>query len=152
MRKIILAIFAAAGLIAAGAAMTLAAGSSSSRVHACVNKKTHALSIRAGAHCPRGTRGMSWNRTGPAGPSTAGRKGLDVRWYTAMKTATGLVHVNVRCPASHPHLVGGGVSSVGTVQQSAPSGMMKGGHPGWGVTVKVSGSASDVYAEAACAK
>jgi hypothetical protein len=150
MRKIILTIIAAAGLIAAGAAITFAATSSSSVIHACVNK-THVLSLRTGTSCPSGTTGISWNHAGPAGPSTAGPTGLDVRWIPAMTTGTGLVNANARCPASHPYVVGGGVGSLGTVQQSGPSGMMS-GHPGWGVTVKISGTASDVYALAACAK
>lgn len=152
MRKIILMIVTAVGLIAAGAVVTFAATSSSSVIHACVNNKTHALTLRTGGSCPSGTTGISWNHAGPAGPSTAGPTGLDVQWIAAMKTGTGLVNAKATCPASHPYLIGGGVGSLGTVQQSAPSGMMAGGHPGWGVAVKINGAASDVYAFAACSK
>ena len=153
MRKSILAIIAAAGLIATGAAITFAATSSSSLIQACVNNKTHVLSLQTGRGCPTGTTGISWNRRGPAGPSTAGPTGLDVRWISARKTSTGGTgSANAQCPASHPYLVGGGVGSTGIVQQSGPSGFMS-GHPGWGVTVKASKpSNADVYAFAACAK
>ncbi len=150
MRKTILAIMAAAGLIAAGAAITLAATSSSSVIRACANNKTHVLSLRTGTSCPSGTTGISWNQKGPAGPSTAGPTGLDVRWVSAMTTGTGTA--TARCPANHPYLLGGGVVATGIVERSGPSGMMS-GHPGWTVTVKITSAADrDVYAFAACAK
>jgi hypothetical protein len=52
---------------AASAAVVIPAASSPT-VHACENTKTGALSVRLHANCPGGTRAISWNTTGPAGP------------------------------------------------------------------------------------
>lgn len=70
-----------------GAVLLLSAGAASAAVimpsvtsttiHGCENARTGALSVRLHATCPAGTRGISWNVTGPAGPrGPAGTTGI----------------------------------------------------------------------------
>jgi hypothetical protein len=58
------------GAMLAGGGYAIAA-SQSKEIHACVNKKTHALTVQA--KCPKGTSALSWGTVGPRG--AAGAKG-----------------------------------------------------------------------------
>jgi hypothetical protein len=77
-------------LVSAGVAAGSVATSSatSPTIHGCVNTKTGALSVELKAHarCPRGTRALSWNETGPRGP--AGTTAFGSKTNTA-KASTG---------------------------------------------------------------
>jgi hypothetical protein len=57
-------------LLSAGAASAAAIipAATSTTVHACENSKTGALGVRLHSSCPAGTKAISWNTTGPAGP------------------------------------------------------------------------------------
>jgi hypothetical protein len=69
-------IVALAVLVAAMTSFALGATSGSSkRIRACASKRTGALRVLSGkkTKCPKGTRSLSWNKTGPAG--AAGRTG-----------------------------------------------------------------------------
>ena len=58
-------------LLSGGAAFgsVVAAPATTTTIHGCENTRTGALSVRLGATCPRGTRSLSWNVTGPRGPA-----------------------------------------------------------------------------------
>jgi len=58
------------GAMLAGGGYAIAA-SQSRTIHACVSKKTHALSVQV--KCPKGTSALSWGTVGPRG--AAGAKG-----------------------------------------------------------------------------
>jgi Phage Tail Collar Domain len=66
----------------AAAASTIASSRTSTTIHGCENIRTGALRVllKSGAKCPRGTRSLSWNTTGPQGPAgprgPAGTTGL----------------------------------------------------------------------------
>ena len=65
----------AAGIALAGGGYAVAA-TTSSRIHACANTKTHMLSLET--NCPRGSRALVWNVRGPAGRAgTDGRNGTN---------------------------------------------------------------------------
>jgi hypothetical protein len=64
--EIVGAVLLLSGGAASAAAIIPAAKSTT--VNACENTKTGALSVRLHATCPAGTRAISWNTTGPAGP------------------------------------------------------------------------------------
>jgi hypothetical protein len=57
-------------LLSAGAASAAAVipSATPTTIHGCENVKTGALSVRLHATCPRGTKAINWNVTGPAGP------------------------------------------------------------------------------------
>lgn len=83
-------IVGAVPLLSAGAAsaavMIPAAGSPA--IHACEEPGTGELSIRQGAACPSGDKAISWNKTGPAGPSgTTGIFGANTNTAPAEKGA-----------------------------------------------------------------
>ena len=61
---VILLIFVALGgtAIAAGER-----GLQSDAINACVKKKSNALSLAKGGKCPKKTKPISWNQTGPPG-------------------------------------------------------------------------------------
>jgi hypothetical protein len=65
------AVLLGSGATAAAAVLPSAA---STTIHGCENTKTGALSIRLKSSCPKGTKGVSWNATGPQGP--AGTTGI----------------------------------------------------------------------------
>lgn len=116
-------------------------------IHGCVNSKTHVLTVVS--KCPSGTSALSWNQTGPAGPSTAGAAGLHVKVVTAtggggiFGTATAL------CPAAEPHVIGGGAvqTDANAISESAP---VTSGQQGWTAEVARSpepqGGSIKVYA------
>jgi hypothetical protein len=72
--RTVLEITGAVVLLSAGtatAAVTATPAASGTTIHACENTKTGALNVvlKAGAKCPKGTRALSWNTTGPRGPA-----------------------------------------------------------------------------------
>ena len=65
-------------LLSAGAASAAVAipAATSPTINGCENTKTGALSVRLHTTCPAGTKAISWNTTGPAGPpGTTGLQG-----------------------------------------------------------------------------
>jgi hypothetical protein len=92
------------GAVLAIGGYSLGAAKSSPVIHACVNNKTHVITKRAGAACPKGTDGLWWDQQDV--PSTAGPSGLD----TITVKATGQGSASAWCPASHPYVLGGGGS------------------------------------------
>src|SRR5579859_3992330 len=87
-RKVIIAGSVALALMtgasaATAAVMTSGPVDSSGVIHGCYSNTalngSHVFVLQdAGTNCPKGTTAISWNQTGPAGPSTAGPSGLDV--------------------------------------------------------------------------
>jgi hypothetical protein len=61
-----------------------------------------------GGRCPKGQTALSWNQTGPAGPSTAGQSGLDVIVIQGQADVSG--RATATCPSDHPYVLGGGSS------------------------------------------
>jgi hypothetical protein len=55
----------AALLIVGGGGYALASSRTSKPIHACVNKRSGVVSVRA--HCARNSRALTWNRQGPRG-------------------------------------------------------------------------------------
>jgi hypothetical protein len=55
----------------AAAAVAASPSAKDTTIHGCENTKTGALSVllTAGAKCPKGTKALSWNTTGPRGPA-----------------------------------------------------------------------------------
>jgi hypothetical protein len=93
---------------AASAAVFVPAASSPT-IHACENTKTGALSVRVHATCSAGTRAISWNTTGPAGPpGTTGIFGTGTN-----KAATGTA--GAMCTAGQVILTAGTTAPGGTV-------------------------------------
>jgi hypothetical protein len=62
-------------LSSGAAAASIVNAAKSTTIHACENTKSGALSVivKSGAKCGRGTKALSWNTQGPAGPK--GRTG-----------------------------------------------------------------------------
>jgi hypothetical protein len=61
-------------LLSGGAAAASAVAAPSAKgttIHACENNKSGVLSVlrKAGGTCPKGTKPLSWNTTGPRGPA-----------------------------------------------------------------------------------
>ena len=56
---------------AAAASVAAAPNAKGTTIHACENTRSGVLSVlrKAGGKCPRGTKPLSWNTTGPRGPA-----------------------------------------------------------------------------------
>jgi len=69
---------------AASAAAIIPAAAKSTTIQGCENTKSGALSVRLHATCPSGTKAISWDITGPAGPpGTTGIFGTKTNTATA---------------------------------------------------------------------
>jgi hypothetical protein len=70
----------------ATAAAAVIPSATSTTIHGCANTRTGALSVllKSGASCPKGTKALSWNTTGPRGPQgpagTAALFGTHTNW------------------------------------------------------------------------
>ena len=98
-------------LLSAGAASAAAIipAATSTTIHGCENTKNGALSVRLHATCPAGTRAISWNVTGPAGPpGTTGIFGTTTNTATA---GTG----GAMCTTGEVILTAGKTAPTGTV-------------------------------------
>jgi hypothetical protein len=72
--RTVLEVAGAVVLLSAGTAaatVTAAPATTGTTIHGCENTKTGALTVllKAGAKCPKGTKALSWNTTGPRGPA-----------------------------------------------------------------------------------
>jgi hypothetical protein len=98
-------------LLSAGAASAAAIipAATSTTVHACENSKTGALGVRLHSSCPAGTKAISWNTTGPAGPpGTTGIFGANTN--TAITGSGG-----AECTLGEVVLTAGSTAPEGTV-------------------------------------
>jgi hypothetical protein len=86
--------------------------STGSTVHACVSKTTGV--VRLVRRCTTRERAVTWNRTGPAGPSAA----YDRTVYNPVDSA-GIVSVSVRVPMGQ-FVVSGGCTATDTARVGAP--------------------------------
>ena len=93
---------------AAAAASVAAPGTAGTTIHGCVNAKTGALSVllKSDAKCPKGTKSLSWNQTGPAGTT-----GLFGTKTNKAATASG----GATCTLGQVILTAGKTASVGTL-------------------------------------
>jgi hypothetical protein len=129
-------------------------------IHACYQSPppAHGANLQvidtgAGGSCSGGMVPLTWNQTGPPGPSTAGAAGLDLIFVQA----SGNPPIIAYCPSDHPYVVSGGFSTNSSpVNASFPiSGNGNGTGPegtsgnGWEAT-DTTGSPIGVYA--ICAK
>lgn len=64
-----LLIGAVIGALLAGGGYAIAATTANKTIHACINKRSGAVAIKA--KCPKGTRVMTWNQRGPQGAAGA---------------------------------------------------------------------------------
>lgn len=94
---------------AAGAAAIMPAAATPTTIHGCENIKTGALSVRLHATCPAGTKAISWNVTGPAGPP--GTTGI---FGTGTNTATAGAG-GAQCSLGDVILTAGKTAPMGTV-------------------------------------
>jgi hypothetical protein len=100
-------------LLSAGAASAAAIpAATSTTIHGCENTKTGALSVRLHATCPAGTRAISWNITGPAGPP--GTTGI---FGTKTNTAT-IGSGGAQCTAGQVLLTAGRLAPGGSLLAS----------------------------------
>ncbi len=114
---------AAVLLGSATAAAAVLPATASTTIHGCENTKTGALSARLSSACPKGTKALSWNTTGPQGP--AGTTGI-----FGAKTNTGPGDTATSNPYCY---VGQIVLSAGT---TAPPGSL----PANGQTLPITGN------------
>jgi hypothetical protein len=101
-------------LLSAGAASAavIMPSATPAAIHGCENTKTGALSVRLHASCPAGTRAISWNVTGPAGPrGPAGTTGI---FGTKTNTATAVSN-GPQCTLGQVILTAGKTTTVGTL-------------------------------------
>ena len=98
-------------LLSAGAASaaTFTPAATSTTVHACENTKTGALSVQLAKSCPSGTKAISWNTTGPAGP--AGTTGIFGTGTNTAATGTG----GAECTVGQVILTAGSTAPTGTI-------------------------------------
>jgi hypothetical protein len=71
----------------AASAAAIIPSATSTTIHGCENAKTGALSVQLAKSCPGGTKPISWNVTGPAGPP--GTTGIFGTSTNTAKAATG---------------------------------------------------------------
>jgi Phage Tail Collar Domain len=96
---------------AAGAASLAVPATTGTTIHACASTKTGALSVllKSGAKCPKGTKPLSWNKTGPQGPA-----GTTVLFGTnTNKAATG--SGGAQCSLGEIILTAGKTAALGTL-------------------------------------
>jgi Phage Tail Collar Domain len=93
---------------AAAAASVSTASTTGTTIHGCANTRTGALSVllKKGAKCPRGTKSLSWNQTGPAGTAALFGKNTN-------KAGTG--SGGQTCSLGEVLLTAGKTASVGTL-------------------------------------
>jgi hypothetical protein len=98
-------------LLSAGAASAAAIipAAKSTTIQACENTKTGALGVRLHATCPAGTRAISWNETGPAGPP--GTTGIFGTGTNTAKGGTG----GAQCTVGQVILTAGTTAPGGTL-------------------------------------
>src|SRR4051812_23451355 len=138
-RRVVAGLAACAALAAAGAAYAIDTGTSRTVIHACVRiDDPRSLSVRTGAACPAGTKGLSWNQQGPQGiqgiqgvqgmPGIQGVQGSP--GLSGFQTVTADVSVpagvistfDVGCPSGKTAIGGGGtVPYPAPVLESHPS-------------------------------
>jgi hypothetical protein len=109
--RLVAEIVGAVLLLSAGAASAavIMPAAKSTTIQGCENTKTGALSVRLHATCPAGTRAISWNTTGPAGPpGTAGIFGASTN--TAKAGTAG-----AQCTVGQVILTAGTTAPVGTL-------------------------------------
>ncbi len=94
---------------AASAAVFMPAATSTT-IHACENTRTGALSVRVHATCSAGTKAISWDTTGPAGPpGTTGIFGKGTN--TAKTSASG----GATCTVGEVILTAGNTANSSTI-------------------------------------
>lgn len=99
-------------LVSGGAAAAaVAPAATSTTIHGCANARTGALSVllKTGGTCPKGTKALSWNITGPQGPSGTAAL-LGTRTNQAVAGSGGAT-----CTLGQVILSAGGTASVGTL-------------------------------------
>jgi hypothetical protein len=98
-------------LLSAGAASAAAIipAVTSTTIHGCENTKTGALSVQLQKSCPGGTKPISWNITGPAGPP--GTTGIFGAKTNTAATGTG----GAQCTLGEVILTAGKTAGVGTI-------------------------------------
>lgn len=98
-------------LLSGGAASAAAIipAATSTTIHACENTKTGALSVRVHASCSAGTKAISWNTTGPAGPP--GTTGIFGTGTNTAKTGSS----GAECTVGQAILTAGTTAPGGTV-------------------------------------
>src|SRR5579875_1138675 len=118
-----------AGIALAGGSYAVAA-SAGNQIHACVNTRTHVLSLEA--KCPRGSRAVVWSVRGPAGrPGKNGKNGKNGRNGTngtngisgtsvTLNPSVNVTEVSPSAPASASITQGGGGQD--TLNLSIPQG------------------------------
>lgn len=98
-------------LLSAGAASAAAIipAATATTIHGRENTRTGALSVRLHATCPAGTRAISWNITGPAGPP--GTTGIFGTGTNTAKAGTG----GAQCTVGQVILTAGSTAPGGTL-------------------------------------
>jgi hypothetical protein len=66
LSHLIVGVLAGAALAGGGYAI---AASSSSVIHACINRKTRVVTIPKSGRCGSGSSAIAWNQVGPRGPA-----------------------------------------------------------------------------------
>ena len=94
---------------AASAAAIIPAAAKSTTIQGCENTKTGALSVRLHATCPSGTKPISWNITGPAGPP--GTTGI----FGSKTNTAGIGSGSAQCTLGEVILTAGSTAPGGTV-------------------------------------
>jgi hypothetical protein len=104
-------IVGAALLLSAGAASAAAIipSATSTTIHGCENTKSGALAVRLHATCPSGTKAISWNITGPAGPP--GTTGIFGAKTNTAATGSG----GAQCTLGEVILTAGKTAGAGTI-------------------------------------
>ena len=105
--EIVGAVLLLSGGAASAAAIIPAAKSTT--IQACENTKTGALGVRLHATCPAGTRAISWNVTGPAGPP--GTTGIFGTKTNTAATGTG----GTQCTLGEVILTAGNTTTAETI-------------------------------------
>jgi hypothetical protein len=98
----------------ATAAAAVLPATASTTIHGCENAKTGALGVQLKSACPKGTKALSWNVKGPAGP--AGTTGILGAKTNAAKTAT--AGTQTTCYVGQVLLVAGRTAPPGTLAAS----------------------------------
>jgi len=109
--RLVAEIVGAVLLLSAGVAgaATIMPAAKSTTIQGCENTKTGALSVRLHATCPAGTRAISWNITGPAGPP--GTTGIFGASTNTAKVGTS----GAQCTVGTVILTAGTTAPVGTL-------------------------------------
>ncbi len=111
MAEIIGAVILLSGGAAAAASVAAVPSAKGTTIHACENNKTGVLSVlrKTGGTCPKGTKPLSWNTTGPRGP--AGSTALFGKNTNKASTGSG----GQTCSIGEVIITAGKTASVGTL-------------------------------------